>query len=303
MVGAGEEIHRTADRTTLEIRHMTLITLRKIILPLIGLAVVALLYLRGDNLVAWEPGSRATFWVLTSTAVGVFWYAVLTYQLLRAGYTPILTATYRDNQTVIRNNGKGAALNGTLTSHEGDPRLTLGDIPPGDERAFQQTVGWDLTSSYYLFYQDVFGRWYATKSLAHIVSNAASFPITNAFQGRIFNPPAESARQASSQSLLEYVLQVGHWWSPRNWYRWLKAYVKKRWIAIRIMRTARHAVKTGVLVEPFDAKEFARVVDWPAVVAERFMSSHRVGNLDREREYFIASETAGRFNINRKVRP
>jgi hypothetical protein len=255
----------------------------------------------GRSIIDWDPSPKANFWVLVATAVAATWYGWLTHLIRRAEHTPVLTASYNNNQTVITNNGKGAALNATLTDNKGNVRLTIGDVPPGDTHGFGHNVGWNITDSFYVFYQNVFGHWYATKSLASIIAHTSTFPITNNFQGRIFNPPPDAARQASTQSAFEYMLRMAHWWSPRFWFQYAKQWSRKRWIAFRTMWIVRRASRLRVLSMPFTPEELAHVIDWPTPVVQRFIEEHSVSNTYGGKEYFKPSRTAGYYFINMKV--
>jgi hypothetical protein len=57
------------------------------------LAVGTILVLAFQRVLEWEPGQRASFWILVVTAGAAFWYAWLTYLILRADRTPTLAVS------------------------------------------------------------------------------------------------------------------------------------------------------------------------------------------------------------------
>jgi hypothetical protein len=126
---------------------MIIITPRKLSILAALLAVALGLYFGIGGLRTWEPGNRATFWVLTVTAAAALGYAWLTYQILRAEHVPILTAVFRGGQTVVRNNGKGAALNASVANAKGGFLWTIGDLPPSEERSITQNLGWSIAEA------------------------------------------------------------------------------------------------------------------------------------------------------------
>lgn len=277
---------------------MLIITPRRVIAVAAAVGVLALAY-AFQTLVVWEPDSRANFWVLVLTAAAALWYALLTYLLLRGEQRPVLVGAYEEDRTVIRNFGRGAALNVSLTTDEGKALARGGDLAPGGARNIDSRIDWTVDESRYLFYQDVLGRWYGTKCLGQALGRAAYLPVANVFLGRVFNPPSDARQAALVRSAVEYWVQLNRSWDPRNWIRRTTWFVKKMRAERRIIELVKSAVRAGRLGTIFTPAELSAATDLERVVADRFLPNHAVGNAAGEREFFV-EESAGRFRLKRR---
>ncbi len=276
---------------------MIIFTPKRVAAVLVLIACVALAY-SPPNLIAWEPGARASFWVLAA-AVGVaLWYAWLTYCLLCGEQTPVLVIAYEENHTVIRNFGRGGALNISLTTDEGRTIARGPDLGPSESQSVSTAIEWTINEARYLFYQDVMGRWHGTKCLGEAISSAANIPVVNVFLGRVFNPPPDARRAALVRSAVEHWVQLNRSWDPRNWIRRARYYVRKMRAERRILKLIRSAIANGRLGETFTPVEVSATTEVEGVIADRFLPNHRVGNVAGERKFFI-EDPPGRFRLRR----
>lgn len=209
----------------------------------------------------WRPGERAMFWALVATALAAIWYAWLTYRILRAQHTPVLVGAFENTQTVVRNFGAGAGVNVIITDSHGHKLTRVSDLAPGQSCTVSQAIDWTISGANYLFYQDVYARWYGTRSLGQAIASAANIPVANVFLGRVFNAPPEARRAALVISAVDYWVQLNRSWDPRNWVRRFEFFVKK-WLAERrILGLIRAAIVAGRLPNKFTAAQLAEATD------------------------------------------
>jgi len=277
---------------------MLIYTPKRLTTVLAILGILTLAYVL-PNVISWQPGGRANFWVLVLTAGAALLYAWLTYLLLRSDQRPVVVVAYEDARTVVRNFGRGAALNVSVTNDKGRTIDRVGNLAPSVERRMRVQLDWTIDEARYIFCQDVFGRWYGTKSLGQSLSASAELPIANLFLGRVFNPPPEARQAAMVRSAVEYWVQLNRSWDPRNWLRRLLWFVKKIRAERRIVRLIKSAIVDGRLKTSFTAEELSKATELERIVADRFLPNHAVGNLDNERPYFVA-ESGGRFRLKRR---
>lgn len=277
---------------------MLIYTPRRLATVFAVLAILALAYFL-PSVTTWQPGARANFWVLVLTAGAALLYAWLTYLLLRSDQRPVVVVAYEDARTVVRNFGRGAALNVSVTSDEGRTIDRIGNLAPSAERRMRVQIDWTVDAARYIFYQDAFGRWYGTKSLGQALSASADLPVANLFLGRVFNPPPEARQAAMVRSAVEYWVQLNRTWDPRNWVRRLSWFLKKMRAERRIITLIKSAIGDGRLGESFTTEQLSNATELERVVADRFLPNHAVGNLDNEREYFVP-ESGGRFRFKRR---
>jgi len=274
---------------------MVVVTPKRIAL-LLGLGVAAALALSARSLIAWQPGGRAVFWVLVVTATAAIWYCWLTYLLWRAQHTPVLVSAYEEGGTVIRNFGSGVALNVALANGDGTTITRVADLPAAGTYTSSKPIDWAIYESRYLFYQDVFGRWYGTKCLGQGLGKAAYIPVANVFLGRVFNPPSEARRGALVRSAVEHLVQLNRSWDPRNWVRRGRHWVNKWRAERRIVSLIRSAIMAGRLGRVFTPAEVSEATELERVVADRFLPNHALGNAGGEREFFV-EDSPGRFRL------
>lgn len=274
---------------------MVVVTLKRIAL-LAALGVAIALALSAPSLITWQPGDRAVFWVLIVTATAAIWYGWLTYRLLRGQHTPLLVSAYEEDRTVIRNFGAGAALNVALANDDGKTITRVSDLPAAGTHTSSKPIDWTIHEARYLFYQDVFGRWYGTKCLGQGLGKAAYVPVANVFLGRVFNPPSEARRGALVRSAVEHWVQLNRSWDPRNWVRRGRYWVNKWRAERRIISLIRSAIAAGRLERAFTAAEVSEATELQRVVADRFLPNHALGNAGGEREFFV-EDSPGRFRL------
>ena len=274
---------------------MVVVTPKRIaLLAALGFSIA--LALSAPSLITWQPGNRAVFWVLVVTATAAIWYGWLTYRLLRAQHTPVLVSAYEEGRTVIRNFGAGAALNVALANDDGKTITRVSDLPAAGTCTSSKPVDWTIHEARYLFYQDVFGRWYGTKCLGQGLGKAANVPVANVFLGRVFNPPSEARRGALVRSAVEHWVQLNRSWDPRNWVRRGRYWVDKWRAEKHIISLIRSAIVAGRLGRIFTPAEVSDVTELERVVADRFLPNHAVGNVGGEREFFV-EDSPGRFRL------
>ena len=274
---------------------MIIFTPKRVAAVVVVVVGVAFAYFT-PRLIDWEPGARATFWVLVLAAGAALWYVWLTYRLLRGEQTPVLAIAYEEGHTVIRNFGRGAALNISLTTDEGRTLTRGSDLGPGASQSVSAAMQWTINEARYLFYQDVMGRWHGTKCLGQAISSAANIPVANVFLGRVFNPPPDVRSAALVRSAVEHWVQLNRSWDPRNWIRRARYYVQKMRAERRILKLIRSAIGNGRLGETFTPAEVSAATEVEGDVADRFLPNHRVGNVAGDREFFIEDQP-GRFRL------
>ena len=274
---------------------MLLLTPRRIAIA-IGAALLAAGIYSAPLVFPWALRQVATFWVYVLTAAAAFWYGWLTYLLLRKEQTPVLVMSYEDASTVFRNFGRGAALNVTLLDTKGRTVARAKDLGPDKSYSTSTAIRWTLEHGRYVFYQDIFGRWYATKCLGQGVTQAQSSTVSNAFVGRVYSPPPEARRAALVRDAVEHWVQLNRSWDPRNWVRRASYYVRKLRAEKRIIKSIREAIAAGRLGELFTAAEVAQATQIERAVIDRFLGNHVPGNVDQERAYFVQAE-AERFRL------
>jgi hypothetical protein len=169
---------------------------------------------------------------------------------------------------------------------------------PGVSHGISAAINWTINESRYLFYQDVFGRWYGTKCLGQAISKAADIPVANVFLGRVFNPPPHAGRAALVRSAVERWVQLNRTWDPRNWIRRVAYYVRKLIAERRIVKLIRSAVADGRLGGTFTSTELSAAIQLERTVVDRFLPNHTVGNVVGEREFF-AEGSPGQFRLKR----
>jgi hypothetical protein len=274
---------------------MVIVTTRRVTAGTTLVVVGALAYFL-PSLISWEPGTRANFWVLVLTAGAALWYAWLAYLLLRGEQRPVVVAAYEEGRTVIRNFGRGAALNVSLTAEDGRVFARGGDLAPTGTGYIQSQIDWTIDEARYLFFQDVVGRWYGTKCLGQSLGKAAYLPVANVFLGRVFNPPSDARKAALVRSAVEHWVQLNRSWDPRNWLR-VGIWTFKKWRAERrIVELVKAAIREGRLSDTFSPAEVSAATDLERVVADRFVPNHAVGSAAGEREFFV-QESANRFRL------
>lgn len=278
---------------------MVLFSLRRLTTLAIAISAIAVLPLVVPRLLQWSPGDQATYWMLALTAAGALWVGWLTYLNLRSEQRPILIVTFEDGGTKVRNLGRGASLNGSLTGDAGNRLARFADLASGETAPVRHTMDWTITESRFLFYQDIAGAWFSTKCLGQGATGAHNLPVANLFLGRVFNPPASARSAATSRSAIEHLTQLNRWWDPRNWFRRI-AYEVKLWRSERrLVEMITASLKAGTLTSPFTSAEVSRATGMEGVVADRFLPNHTVNNPGGEREFFVETEN-GRFRLKMK---
>lgn len=246
--------------------------------------LAAALYWR-TALAAWAPGPVATFWVLVLTASAALWYGWLTYLLLRKDHTPVVVMSFSSGATIFRNVGHGVALNVVLVERNRTVARAK-DLARNECHHVNTTIRWTLDRGRHVFYQDAYGRWYATKCLGQGIADVPEVAVANAFVGRTYNPPKEVRRAALVRDVLEHFVQLNRTWDPRNWLGKAMHWNRKRRAENRLVGMVRRALTTGRLSEPFSAAEMSVAIELEAVVAEPFLANHSPGNADGERVFF-----------------
>lgn len=273
---------------------MNLLTPRIIAWVVIG-AIASVAFYQSAALVAWTPGPVASFWVLALTAAAALWYGWLTYLLFRKDYIPVIVVSFRGGVTIFRNVGHGAALNISLIDSNGRKVTRSPDLARDERHEVGMVIRWTLERGRFVFYQDAYGRWYATKCLGQGIAEAPEIPVSNAFVGRVYNPPKEARRAALVRDVFEHWVQLNRSWDPRNWVRRAAHWYKKWRAEKRIVGMIRDAIREGTLNEPFHAADVSRAIDLESVIAERFLANHTHGNIDGERVFFAAEGTGFRL--------
>ena len=181
-----------------------------------------------------EGFRRATVWVWhngaaiggLSAAVFTGVYVWLTYNILRLQQTPVVTVEQvsaageleMDNQLQsVRNSGQGAAFNVLVYQHDKTPEgkptsleyLWVGSLGPGESRQLARSIEIGYTEDYprRFWYQDIGGRWYATRLAA------TGFGLVSVWEGRRawFRVPKFARENAKAETRIQFYKRLDRW--------------------------------------------------------------------------------------------
>lgn len=187
------------------------------------------------------PTDAAQFWTAAAaiaTALAVwFAYVAVVYaaRALRLEQTPIIMLQRVGDRAELRNTGRGTGLSVLLTDDEGDYLLSASSIPADAAVPVNSTILSDA-DGYYIYAQDLSGRWFCTRAVYNGFRWSDGSDFTNGFRGRIsgWRVPRKALRELRQQAVSEweYFRAVTSYFTARGWALRFENWWVKLWIAV-----------------------------------------------------------------------
>jgi hypothetical protein len=146
---------------------------------------------------------------------------------LRFEQRPLLYLLREDVRILLRNAGRGVALNVFITDEDGEVKDSVAALPPDKDAQIRVgAVNDGISAGNHIYYQDAEGAWFMTKAVGRGIGRSNA-PFSNAFVGSVrrWRLPAavKKSQRVAGRSAWEHYQQLTSYVTFEGWKHRLQA--------------------------------------------------------------------------------